>query len=617
VILKSFRVTDYKSVTDSTPVAVDAHVTALVGKNESGKTAALQALYRLNPLSTGHQEDFEPLYDFPRSRWAAEKGSAAEKTPIEATFELSDDEMQAVQAAVGDGVLKSKEFTVERKYGGGTLWTFALNERARIDALIEEHGAKPGVADGAETIPQLRGKLKAQAQKAAPTQQLFEAIEKMEVWREVWNVVHKTMPQFLYFDEYSVLPGTINIAEIRDADPSSLDAPLRTALSLLRLAGTKPGEFTEEDYEARRAELEAASSAITREVFEYWSQNKDLRVFFDVDFKLREGQPRTREPQLKIRIDNSRHHVTLDFDERSAGFVWFFSFLAAFSEYRDSDQPLILLLDEPGLGLHASAQGDLLRYIDEKLAPARQVIYSTHSPFMIDPTALERSRTVEDTLEEGTKISDDVLSSSSETLYPLQAALGYDLAQSLFVAPDNLVVEGPSDLVYLTAASDRLRELDRVHLDPRWVIVPVGGVDKIPTFLALLNAHLNVAAVIDGKAGGNQRINSLINKGVIEQNKVLPLAQVLGTAEADIEDFFNEDFYLQLLNESGVAKVDKGDLDSGSRLVRRIEDHLGQAYSHYAPARYLLGKESLIQGLDDATLDRFEKLFGQINGLLS
>lgn len=617
MILKSLRVTDYKSVTDSTQVDVESAVTALVGKNESGKTAALQALYRLRPLATGHQEDFEALYDFPRSRWASEKKTVAAKTPIEATFELSEKEEEAVAAAVGASVLKSRTFSVKRKYDGGTVWNFQLDERSRIDALLAEYGAKPGVAEGARTIAELRTKLEGQAQKAPPTQQLSEAIEGLELWREVYEVVEETMPRFLYFDEYSVLPGTINIADIRDTDDASLEAPLRTALSLLRLAGTAPDEFTEENYEARRAELEAASSAITQEVFEYWSQNKDLRVFFDVDFTLREGEPQMRDPHLKIRIDNSRHHVTLDFDERSAGFVWFFSFLAAFSEYRDSEQPLILLLDEPGLGLHASAQADLLRYIDEKLAPARQVIYTTHSPFMIDPTALERSRTVEDTIEGGTKISSDVLSSSSETLYPLQAALGYDLAQSLFVGPDNLVVEGPSDFVYLTAASDRLREVDRVHLDPRWVIVPVGGVDKIPTFLALLNAHLNVVAIVDGKSGGNQRVNALISKGAIEENRILPLAQVLGVSEADIEDFLDEDFYLDLLNESGVAKIEKSDLSPGPRIVKRIEDHLGQTYSHYGPARHLLGREDLIQKLDQNTLDRFEELFKQLNGLLS
>jgi predicted ATP-dependent endonuclease of OLD family len=142
---------------------------------------------------------------------------------------------------------------------------------------------------------------------------------------------------------------------------------------------------------------------------------------------------------------------------------------------------LILLLDEPGLGLHAAAQGDLLRFIDQRLAPDHQVIYTTHSPFLVNPTKIERARTVEDKDGEGTKISKEVLSVSRDTLFPLQASLGYHLAQTLFIGEDNLIVEGPSDFLYLEILSNYLRDKGRTALDARWVIVPAGGVDKIPT----------------------------------------------------------------------------------------------------------------------------------------
>ena len=81
---------------------------------------------------------------------------------------------------------------------------------------------------------------------------------------------------------------------------------------------------------------------------------------------------------------------------RSRGFVWFFSFLAWLSQQQRKGIPLILLLDEPGLVLHASAQGDLLRYIEAELKPHHQVIYTTHSPFMVDPKNFDRVRIVRD-----------------------------------------------------------------------------------------------------------------------------------------------------------------------------------------------------------------------------
>ena len=106
--------------------------------------------------------------------------------------------------------------------------------------------------------------------------------------------------------------------------------------------------------------------------------------------------------------------MSVPFDERSRGFVWFFSFLAYFNKLEGSEEnDLILLLDEPGLSLHGVAQGDLLRLIEERLAPNHQVIYTTHSPFMVEPKALNRVRTVVDVDEVGTKISADVLKADS------------------------------------------------------------------------------------------------------------------------------------------------------------------------------------------------------------
>src|SRR5918998_68505 len=62
VKLKSMRIQNFKSVLDSGPVRVD-EVTCLVGKNESGKSAVLDALYKLNPVES---EDTLNELDFPR-----------------------------------------------------------------------------------------------------------------------------------------------------------------------------------------------------------------------------------------------------------------------------------------------------------------------------------------------------------------------------------------------------------------------------------------------------------------------------------------------------------------------------------------------------------------------
>ena len=92
---------------------------------------------------------------------------------------------------------------------------------------------------------------------------------------------------------------------------------------------------------------------------------------------------------------------------------------------------LILLLDEPGLSLHGKAQQDLLRYINEKLKPDYQVIYTSHSPFMIDSRNVFSLRGVEDAVETtkenghteekflGTKVHKNIITRERDSIVPL------------------------------------------------------------------------------------------------------------------------------------------------------------------------------------------------------
>ena len=259
---------------------------------------------------------------------------------------------------------------------------------------------------------------------------------------------------------------------------------------------------------------------------------------------------------------------------------------------------------------------DRLRFIDERLAPDHQVIHTTHSPFMVDATRFEKVRTVEDTDGEGTKIGADVLAVGSDTRFPLQAALGYQLSQTLFVAPDNLIVEGPSDIVYLQVLSSHLRSLGRTGLDDRWAIVPAGGMDKIPALVSLFGSQLNLAVILDVGSRGNQRVDSLVTRGILEPTKLFPLTEITGSIEADVEDLFGVGFYLNLLRESGVAQVEESELPPGPRLLKRLDQHMGR-FDHYRPAVHLQREQGvLLPGLGADALDRFESLFEKVNGAL-
>src|SRR5207237_5269290 len=105
MIVRRARVRDYKSISDTGAVSLDEAVTCLVGKNESGKTAFLEALYRINPVTTGHAESFDGLRDYPRSRWARDKAAVPEKQPIEVSFELGDEDVAELESQFGKEVL--------------------------------------------------------------------------------------------------------------------------------------------------------------------------------------------------------------------------------------------------------------------------------------------------------------------------------------------------------------------------------------------------------------------------------------------------------------------------------------------------------------------------------
>ena len=187
--------------------------------------------------------------------------------------------------------------------------------------------------------------------------------------------------------------------------------------------------------EALFRELENAGIAITAEAMEFWTQNEGLQV------KVRESQADSNDedPSLRdgivmnLRIENTRTGVSSPFDERSRGFVWFFSFLAYFTgiEAEHGKEKIVLLLDEPGLSLHGSAQEDFLRFINDRLSKTHQVIYTTHSPFLIESDRFERVRTVEEVEPGVTKVSGDVFKSQPSTALPILTAMGVELYQTL------------------------------------------------------------------------------------------------------------------------------------------------------------------------------------------
>ena len=605
MILKSVRIREYKNIRDSGRVEIDGRVTCLVGKNESGKSSLLEAIYRLNPAATGHPETFSALRDYPRRRYLQDRQELPATCPVTAVFELEEEDLRAVEEATASQCPASRRIVVSRNYDNDLTWHFereaASGDAAPAPPDLEETGVVAGAASPEARLDPLPG----EAEDETPEGDRGAALP-----ADLRHALEERLPRFLYFDECSVISGRLSLARLQSTDERSLEPGERSALSLLRLAGLEFTDFRAGEYEARKASLEAAANELTDEVLRYWTQNPHLCVELDID---PDGRGEAGGPFVEIRIRNQRHRITLNFGERSRGFTWFFSFLAALSEVRHSKRS-ILLLDEPGLGLHAAGQKDLLRFIEEGLAPSHQVVYSTHSPFMVAAPALERVRTVEDRDGAGSCVSHAFFDHSRDTRLPLQASLGAELIHSLPVAADTLLVEGASDHVFLTALSAHLESRGRVSLDSRWTMVPVGGLSGVCAFAALLGARPNVVIIAELHDAEERVAESTAGREMLAREGVVRLSDITGTEAADIEDLFAEEFYVDLVNRSRAAAIESFEIQGAGRIVERIENATGAGFNRYLPALFLLEHpEALSERLDESTLERFEALFRRVN----
>jgi hypothetical protein len=653
------RVTNYKSIDDSGWVDFN-DVTCLVGKNESGKTAFLKALLRLSPIK-GVSGDFDAVMDYPRKNYLKHKSQLeGDNSPVavRAEFELSSEEIAVVESQFGAGVLTSPIVEYSKNYKNVRWCSLNHDEKVTVTHLLSKSDLSPEIVkdagNAAATIPQLIEFFEGLEDRAPSVETFLEGLKtrfKKSLWHQITgDYFGRFLPRFFYFDDYSVMKGNVVLGELKQRrDDSELTDADRAFLALLDMVGADLDDFEDQDnYEKLKAELEAASIGISDEVFSFWSQNRQLEVEFDLSSTStptvktvdRNGTTVTteegeQENTLRIRIKNQRHRVTVPFDERSRGFVWFFSFLAYFSqiEQEGGDNQLILLLDEPGLALHAKAQGDFLRFIDERLAPKHQVAYTTHSPFLIDATKLERVRTVQDKDNLGTVVENDVLRPDRDTLFPIQAAIGYEVSQTLFVGSHNLLVEGPSDLIYLQILSEAVGANGGVGLDERWVIVPVGGASKVSTFVSLLGANqgLTIGVLMDIAAKDRQVIDNLRANQLLLDTNLIQVNEFTGTDEADIEDLFDPQFYVDLVNATyskdlGKKPIKIGDLVGDTqRILKRTElffkrENVGGhgKFSHYRPASYLLKNQvGIIEKLDGATVARATALFKRVNALLA
>ena len=612
--LTEFKIENYRSVRDSGWVKVD-DIAAVVGKNESGKTSLLKALWKFNPYDeSGYNIDRE----WPRGH---RKDKSIDKTVATCRFTFSTDELERLEKAheTAKGI---QSVDIRRSYKGEYFYTFYPKEPARdhevtwvIDLVNARLATLPaGLSDhfklqfekalgevieaarqaGASTylvdnIPAFKARIQQFVHPSNPQQQqdrthlstinatLDQIVTEVTATplMRVTDVVHELLPTFIYMDDHKAFAGAAQLDKVkqrRDAKKAT-DAD-ETITLIMDMAGldlddeVKKGNV--EDREQRILDMNDASRTLTALIADRWSQKK-YEVMFQAD-----GQ------HLIMFVKDAEGSALVPLEERSKGFQWFFSFDMTFMYETDGKfANAVILLDEPGLHLHAAAQRDLMKRMTA-YAKKNQLVYTTHLPFMIDFTRLDNIYVAEEAAPGDTKIHQNWATADKDARFTLQAALGLSWSQSLFVGQYNLVVEGVTDFWFLATVSEMLRQAGKAGLDERLVITPAGGASKVAYVGTILHGQeLNVCVLLDSDQEGKGAYEQLVHQWIMDAKHVLMLGEVLGgVKQATLEDLFDRDYYLAKADvayskELG-GKTLKNSVTFGVAIVSGIEESLKQ-----------------------------------------
>jgi len=625
----------YKSIESDQTFPINKDVTILVGMNESGKTSAVEAIAKTNYFQDDKKFKFNTTYDYPRKEKKKMDKTGVTPEAITLKFSISKELKNKINEDIGEGIFTIEEFTRTTKYDNRhTIGNVEVDYNKFIELKTKELDISSKSLNDkllkVKTNDDLNGLIADYKEEIYINGlKTLEKYFKNSSWHDpiaqyvYINYLSPNLPKYLYYDEYYSLPSKISIEELQKDNLE--EEELKTAKALFELADIDIEELINADeYEDYRAELEATEATITDELFKYWNTNNNLDIVFDiekVEKKINNNKTTIIEHILNIRVKNNRNRVSLPLKNRSKGFNWFFSFLVWFKRIQeDKNSNYVLLLDEPGLNLHASAQKDLLHFIED-LTEDYQVIYTTHSPFMIEPSKLNRVRTVVET-KNGTQISDSIQDKDPKTLFPLQASLGYDIAQNLFISEKNLLVEGVSDLIYLQVISTLFEENNRTYLNKDITIVPVGGMDKVATFISLLRgSDLNIVCLLDSftDAKSKSKLDDITKGKIINAKNIIYFDEFTNYNKSDIEDLFTKKEYLTLFNES-FSEYDDITEENLNKKIDRILIQISKIikkdrFNHYRPANHLAKKGIKIDFFSNKTLDTFEKVIKKVNSI--
>ena len=608
--LKKFEIENFRSIERVTCIISD-DVTLLAGKNEAGKTTIFDALKTLNDDVHISEED-RPVHlttDNPTiityhlSLADSEKNRLGETLKLTATYLKSDvtikywpfDEEYDISGPLMDSIkdlLANSNNKIIRETND------RLNElKIKIDQQKLENELKPLSNLSEESISNLiltLDAVKSQIPVITATEQNpnpkqnpltseitafkihLETLRLDEQFVRAENEIWSIRPKIITFSSFNdTIPHEVPFNDFKILDTLKTNYPI--VYDLVNLSELDVSKL-ETDSKLIRHNLTQHATGISSDKFsEFWKQHP-IEFVFDID-----------SDSTSIFIRDKGKTYAYKPEQRSEGFQWFLSFFLRLESAGNNNSNNLILVDEPGLYLHYRAQQDVLK-VFEKLSKHNQVIFTTHSPYLIEPDHLNRVRlvvkeddktTIKNSFHEG--------GTDFDTLTPIITALGFDLTRSILFSKlnYNIVMEGISDYYYLRAMCEYLKKYENFKFSEDISFVPCVGHTTVSTMVSfLIAAGLKFKILLDKK--GTEKTSNKLKKDGIFDNEIL----FAGFNQNDsIEELFSKQDKKIHLNTS--SQESKGIL-----------------------ARKFYEKSSSLQSFEAETIDNFKNLLNEIQSAI-
>lgn len=405
----------------------------------------------------------------------------------------------------------------------------------------------------------------------------------LDINDEIVQEILTEIPKFVYYSDYGNLDSEIYLPRvIEDLDRTDLSEAARAKARTLdvlfkfvklspkeifelgnesktiiqkqdsygRVTSTEEVQLSEEEVQQwadkkreRGILLRSAATQLTQSFRKWWLQGNYI-FEFEADGR-----------HFRINVSDTLRPEPIELEGRSRGLQWFFSFFLVFLvETKQGHSNTILLLDEPGLSLHPLAQYDLAKFF-RKLSEDNQLIYTSHSPFLVDMENLGNVKAVYVDTESGrTKVSSNLRYNevdAAKSIYPVHAALGLTISDTLLLGCLPVLVEGPSDQIYLSMIKRYLISIGELKNSKEIVFIPTGGVRGMGPVTKLVASREDSLpfVLLDSDSVGKDYKKQLVNgRYRDDKEKVLEVSQFLSEGEFEIEDLLPAENVISIID---------------------------------------------------------------------